>query len=170
MLQAAANLDFAGNPLFLPLQSSSLDKIESAFLNSQGLPQYNVALGFGATSRLSGGQCMERHLTTGQCWGEFHQDNTRFVSRSDHNTSCALEENHLLGSMTSAGVPGNAVVTNQMNLFSSGQNAPEAQCSSQASYSSYGSCTNCSLSGAAVYQCNMTTPLSAWSQVKDSNC
>jgi len=153
---------FGGNPIYLPLQSSNLDKVESAFLNENGLPHFNVALGLGASSRVKDGQCVDRHFSTGICWGGFEGEDTRFVNNHDHNTSCALEANWLQGSVTMALGPNQgAVPTNYMSTYSSAPPSQTNGCPSR-SYGVYSSCVNCSLSGAAVYQCGLSNDKATW--------
>lgn len=154
------------NPIFLPLQNSNLDKMESAFLGQNGLPQFHVALGLGNASRVSG-QCVDRHLThSGVCWGSFDGEHTRYVDNKDHPTSCALEENRIVASAVGY-APGG---TNQMGTYSSGGSMTAPQCTAR-SYGTYSNCPNCSLSGATVYdcQCSLSNSKAIWS-TNPSNC
>ena len=160
-----SSLMFAGNPLFLARESSNLDKMESAFLSSDGLPHFGVALGLGAASRVKDGVCMERHMSTGLCWGAFEGDHTRFVSVGDKNVSCAASENELLGSVLMHAATPDGVNSNYMSTYAS-QGSPQAgaaqTCSTQRSYGLYSSFPNSSLSGAAVYQCNLSNDNAIW--------
>ena len=154
------------NPIYLPLQSSNLDKVESAFLGQNGYPQFHAAVALGSTSRVDGGQCIDRHFNTGVCWGSFSGENTRFVANKDHNTSCALEENRLWNSAVSA----SSGTTNTMRTFESGVGSASPACTAR-SYGTYSNCPNCSLSGASVYgcQCSLSNPATIWS-TNPSNC
>jgi hypothetical protein len=156
---------FAGNPIFLARESSNLDKMESAFLSGDGLPHYGVALGLGAASRVRDGVCMDRHFNTGYCWGEFEGEHTRFLNAGDHNTSCALSENELLGSVAMKAATTDGVNGNYLSTYAS-MGTPQAGSAqgtcSQRSYGLYNSCPNCSLSGASVYQCNLSNENAIW--------
>lgn len=149
------------NPILLPRASSNLDRVESAFLTSEGLPQFHAAVALGSTSRVSG-PCIDRHFNTGVCWGTFNGENTRFVANKDFDTACALEENQLFVSATGSlsGLAG----TNRLNTYSSAPQARGPGCTAR-SYGSYSNCPNCSLSGATVYdcQCNLSNPETIWS-------
>lgn len=156
---------YSANPIFLARESSNLDKMESAFLSSDGLPHFGVALGLGAASRVKDGVCMERHFDTGLCWGSFEGEHTRFVSVSDKNTSCALSENELLGSVAMKAATTDGVNSNYMSTYAS-MGTPQAGsaqgCSTNRSYGLYSNAPNASLSGAAVYQCNLSNDNAIW--------
>jgi len=103
----------------LPLTQSNLAPVESAFIVPGG-SQYHVAVGLGATSRLSG-KCMQRHHN-GSCWGSYDGEHTRYVDNRDHDISCMLAENLVTG--VRAGNVSNP--TNQLTQYSSMQD-PAAQ-------------------------------------------
>jgi len=159
------------NPLYLPLRSSNLDKVESAFLGQDGLPQFHAAIALGAPSRTTG-QCIERHFSSGSCWGTFDGENTRFVANKDHPTSCALEENRIVASQVTA----SPNTGNVMKTYQSGPAATGPACTAR-SYGLYGNCPNCTLSGASIYDCGCTSggqcktsnPNTIWA-TNPSNC
>ena len=159
----------AANPIYLPLRSSNLDKVESAFLTQDGLPHYQATVALGNTSRVSDGQCMDRHFNTGACWGTFSGENTRFVANKDHDTACALEENRLWASAVGSTL-GGADTTNTMLTYASSPAGSGLQmglagngCTAR-SYGSYSNCPNCSLSGSAIYNCGcqLSNPKAIW--------
>jgi hypothetical protein len=169
-MQSAPSIGVSRNPIFLPRASSNLDLMESAFLNGSGMPHYNVAMGLGATSRVKDGQCSARHFNTGVCWGEFDAEHTRFVNAGDHDVSAVLEENRIRAAGDfSVQAPTSARTTNQMSLFAQSSHgmATSAPTGDTAdgivrSYGTYSNCPNCTLSGAAVYQCNLSNQKSVW--------
>lgn len=68
---------------YIPLRSSNLSTIESAFYSSEPV----VAVGLGAKSRAT--KCYQSQ-GEGMCWGEFSGENTKFVNRYDHPIQCAV--------------------------------------------------------------------------------
>lgn len=151
----------AANPIYLPLASSNLDRVESAFLDQQGLPHFHAAVALGNSSRVAGGQCIERHQSTGACWGTFEGENTRFVANKDHNTSCALEENRVQASMAGQ-LPGAATTNRMASLVTQSEGMQVAPACTARSYGTYSNCPNCPLSGSAVYSCGLSDPRTIW--------
>lgn len=77
----------------LPLTRSRLSPVESAFIVPGG-SNYGVAMGLGNSTRVK--KCMERHQTTGQCWGEFEgEEHSTYVSNKDHIVACYVDENRV---------------------------------------------------------------------------
>jgi hypothetical protein len=147
------------NPILLPLKSSNLDKVESAFLSQDGMPQFHAAVALGSTSRVNG-PCIDRHFNTGVCWGTFSGENTRFVANKDHDTACALEENRVWNSSVNL----SPNTTNVMHTLATGGPQAAPACTAR-SYGTYSNCVNCSLSGASIYdcQCSTSNPNTIWS-------
>lgn len=160
---------FNSNPIYLARPSSKLDKIESAYLQADGLPHYGVDIGLGATSRVKDGYCFDRHFN-GMCWGGYEGENTKFVNAGDFNTACPLEENWLAGSqsMTLTAQPGpQATLGNHMSLYRGGDVDAPKQCASR-SYGLYGAAPNSCLSGATLLQCNTSDPTALWVNSKQT--
>lgn len=154
----------------LPLTKSNLGLVESAFLQPDG-SRYGVAVGLGASSRLASGKCMARHFN-GACWGTFSGADSRYVDTHDHDISCVLDENYVthMKSGNAANASNSMVQYVPVDPASQRSNGPwlpqgpsplpdiynnSMRRSSRpcASYGSYDNCPNCSLSGAAAYDC-----------------
>lgn len=114
----------------LPLQSSNLGLVESAFVNPGG-SRFGVSVGLGAVTRVRDGKCMQRHHGTGACWGTFDGEHTRFVDNRDHAVGCYVSENHV----TAIRAGDIANPTNQATQFA-GTNVPAAASLTQPSWSS----------------------------------
>jgi hypothetical protein len=156
----------SGNPVYLPRKSSNLGLVESAFLNSDGLPHFSSVVAIGAASRASG-PIYDRPFNGGVVWSSFSGDATEFVNNADFPTSCALEENWITDSAVMFG-PKN-MAQNAMSLFRDETQqgvggSQEGPCSGFRSYGSYSNAPNFPLSGAAAYacSCNLTNPNQVW--------
>lgn len=118
-----------------------LSSVESAFLN-HGQPQQKVAVGLGATSRVSG-KCLQRHFNTGACWGTFDGPNTTAVDNRDR-ASCNEEGLTLVSSNLSEN---SASVRSDGPWIPNTAAAVAAQCNTNPgscpSYGTYSNCSNC---------------------------
>lgn len=128
-------------PGLLPVSTSILTPVESAFVNPRG-SQYTVAYGLGAVSRAS--QCVTRHGSSGLCFGSF--EDSRFVNVADHTVGCYGDSNVLTseqyGSVayptTRAYQYAQPQVVASVAAAAAGPPRPQIK-----SFGSYSSCPNC---------------------------